>query len=120
MATVHVIDVMDGNTLAISPPWHLGTAEGYLVRIRGMHTDPLSEPKGQVARYKLTLLLLGTWVQIRQTGELDGRAQVCDVFYQGRPIQMHFPEYDEERFAYVTAVHASSLPAEAVSSELTD
>ncbi len=96
MATVHVVDVRDGNTLAVSPPWRLGTQQGNLVRVKGMRLSPLSAPGGQLARYKLTLLLLGAVVQIVNTEGIHDDALVCEVVYQGQSLLTHFPEYVEE------------------------
>lgn len=92
METVRVIDIVNSNTLAISPPWDIGSAQGNLIRIRGLHAEPLAVSKGQIARCTMTLMLLGTWVQVRHEGVLDGPALVCDVLYHGHPIGVHFPE----------------------------
>ena len=96
METVRVVDVMSGNVIAISPSWHIGTEQGCLVRIKGLHVAPLSTPQGQLARSKLTLMLLGAWVQVLQTGVVEEHVLVCDILYQGCPIQTHFPEYAKE------------------------
>lgn len=95
MDTVNVVDVMDGNTIAVSPPWRFGMQQGHLVRIRGMRPHDMSASQGRIARCKLTLTLLGTRIQIAPTGAIEGHALVCDVMYQGHPLQTHFVEYAE-------------------------
>lgn len=95
METVRVVEVTDGNTLATSRPWQFGSNQGNLIRIKGLAASPLDVPQGQMAKCKLTLLLLGSCVDIEPTNIIDGQALVCEVHFQGRSIPSHLPEYAE-------------------------
>ncbi len=94
MNTLSVVDVYDGNTLVVFPAWELGGHKGNLVHIHGLSAPPLEETKGALARTKLTLLLIGCQVHIGDTYGIQGASLDCDVYYSGRHLAKHLPEYE--------------------------
>jgi hypothetical protein len=96
MNTLSVVDVYDGNTLVVFPAWELGGHKGNLVHIHGLGAPPLEESKGALARTKLTLLLIGCQVHIGDTYGIHGASLDCDVYYSGRHLAKHLPEYEVE------------------------
>lgn len=101
MHTVTVVEVVDGNTLAVWPPWNYGGRKGNLVQIHGLAAPPLDQARGELARCKLLLLVMGSLVQIRGVHGLSEDALICDVLYRGRDVADHLPEY---------IVHPESIP----------
>ncbi|MCC6490364.1 MAG: hypothetical protein IT364_22965 [Candidatus Hydrogenedentes bacterium] len=93
MHTVMVTDVLDGNTLAVWPPWDLSGQKGNLVSIHGLAAPPLNHDLGDLARRKLMFLVIGTPVQIMSIQGLTDNTLLCDVFYSGRTVIDHLPEY---------------------------
>ena len=93
MHTVTVTDVVDGNTLVVWPPWDVSGQKGNLVSIRGLAAPPLSHDLGELARRKLMFLVIGTPVQIATIQGMAENSLVCDVFYSGRNVVDHLPEY---------------------------
>lgn len=93
MHTVMVTDVLDGNTLVVWPPWDLSGQRGNQISIHGLAAPPLNHDLGDLAKRKLMFLVIGTPVQIMSVQGLTENALLCDVFYSGRNVVDHLPEY---------------------------
>lgn len=96
MDTLSVVDVYDGNTLVVNPAWEQDGRKGNLVHIHGICAPSLHQTKGPLARTRLTLLLIGCQVHIGDTYGFHGNSLDCDVYYNGRHLTQHLPEYTVE------------------------
>jgi hypothetical protein len=93
MDFVRVVEVVDGNTVAVSPSWKYEGVKGQLVRINGLGIPKGGEVKQEIARCKLMFLVSSSVIGITR---IHGRADdvlVCDVEYSGRNITEHMYEY---------------------------
>ncbi len=88
-----VVQVLDGNTVSVWPPLDHEGSQGNIIRIRGMASPPLSHPRGELARARLTLCILGSVVHVGGVEGVSHGAFLCEVQYCGRNLIQHFPEY---------------------------
>ena len=95
MTVVNVIDVLDANTLMVSPAWHVNGATGHLVRIHGMAAPDVRTREGQKARSKVAIQLLGSLLTVRRIHSPEGTVLPCELEYMGLPLRTYFPEYAE-------------------------
>lgn len=96
MDTRSVVDVYDGNTLVVYPAWEQDGRKGNFVHLHGLAAPTLDQPKGPLARTKLTLLLIGCQIQVGGIYGFYGNSLDCDVYYSGRHLAQHLPEYEVE------------------------
>ena len=67
----------------------------YSVKIAGCYAPGINESEGQVARDKLSGLVLGRYVELKGARNVDNGQLVCDVFFPGVNLTAYFPEYAE-------------------------
>jgi len=93
MDFVRVVEVVDGNTLAVSPSWKYRGHKGQLIRINGLGIPNGGSIQEGIARCKLLFLVSGSVVGITKIHGRSQDALVCDVEYSGRNITEHLYEY---------------------------
>ena len=93
MAAFKVVSVIDGNTFDVSPQWQWNGDSGSRVRPTGYDAPELVMPGGQVAKDKLSRLILGQNVELRTAYRIDRARLVCDVYVRGKNLADYFPEY---------------------------
>ena len=93
MSEFKVINVIDGDTFDVTPQWRWNGNTGSRVRPTGYDTPELNALGGQIARDKLTRLILGRQVELGSGHTIDHGRLVCDVYFQGKSLADYFPEY---------------------------
>ena len=78
-----VTEVIDGDTIVVSPDWkHIGRT-GSRVRLSGVHAPELNTPEGQRAKERLSHFLLNQMVELRNASIFSYGRLVCEVFLNG-------------------------------------
>ena len=93
MSTFTVTTIIDGDTFEVTPNWQWNGETGTRVRPTGYDAPELGSYGGQVAKDKLSNLILGKKVDLREAHKIDRGRLVCDVFFNGRNLADYFPEY---------------------------
>lgn len=93
MSSFTVTAIVDGDTFDVSPNWQWGGQTGSRVRPAGYDATELNIFGGQSAKDKLSNLILGQQVELREAHTIDRGRLVCDVYYQNRNLASYFPEY---------------------------
>lgn len=93
MSTFKVTTVIDGDTFDVSPQWKWNEQTGTRVRPAGYNAPELHKPGWQTAKDKLSRLILGQEVELRNPHTIDRGRLVCDVYYRGKNLAEYFPEY---------------------------
>jgi len=90
-----VTKVIDGGLFEVSPDWrwHHTKAYGKCVRPTGYYSPEKGEQGYQEAKDKLTGLILGEKVVLKDQIGLIYGILICDVEYKGRNLADYFPEY---------------------------
>jgi endonuclease YncB( thermonuclease family) len=88
-----VTNVIDGDTFDVSPKWKWDDKEGSTVRANGYNTPEESQPGYQAAKDKLTSLILGEQVELKNPVSVTYGRLLCDVYYKGKNLADYFPEY---------------------------
>jgi len=89
-----VAEVLDGNTFKVGPVWMYKGFVGNAVRAAG-YSAPEEGGRGyEEAKRRLANLILNKKVDIRAAKAIDDRGRlVANVYYRGKNIADHFPEY---------------------------
>ena len=88
-----VTKVIDGDTIEVSPNWKWNDQEGNVVRANGYNTPEQGQPGYQAAKDKLTNLILGKEVELKNASRITYGRLLCDVYYNGKNLADYFPEY---------------------------
>jgi len=88
-----VIKIIDGDTFEVSPKWKWNNQEGNIVRANGYDTPEEGQPGYQAAKDKLTRLILGKEVELKNPIKITYGRLLCDVYYQGKNLVDYLPEY---------------------------
>lgn len=88
-----VTKVIDGDTFEVTPNWTWNNQSGNVVRPNGYDTPEEGQFGHQAARDKLAALILGKDVELKNAVKITYGRLLCDVFYNGRNIAEHFPQY---------------------------
>ena len=88
-----VTNVVDGDTFEVSPNWKWNNQEGNVVRPTGYNTPEEGESGYQAAKDKLTKLILGEEVELKNAIKITYGRLLCDVYYKGKNLADYFPEY---------------------------
>ena len=78
-----VEDVIDGDTIEVSPNWNWGGKSGDRVRLAKVNAPETHERGGTEARVKLMSLVSGRKVELRNAVSLSFDRLVCDVYVDG-------------------------------------
>jgi len=90
-----VVNVIDGDTFEVWPPWKWRDQSGIRVRPTGYNTPEERQQGYQRAKDKLTTLILEKEVELKNQVDIDYDRLVCDVYFDGKNLADYFPEYKE-------------------------
>jgi endonuclease YncB( thermonuclease family) len=93
MPEFRVVSVLDGDTFDVSPQWQWNSHTGARVRPTGYDAPELDALGGQVAKNRLSRLILGQLVDLRTAQSVDRGQLVCDVYFKEKNLADFFPEY---------------------------
>lgn len=93
MPTFQVTSIIDGDTFEVSPQWKWNGQTGTRVRPTGYNAPELPTSKGQAAKNKLSRLIHGTQVELREGYKVDRGRLICDVYIQNQNLAKYFSEY---------------------------
>lgn len=93
MTPFKVTSIIDGDTFEVSPQWKWNGQGGTRVRPTGFDTPELQSLAGQVAKERLTRLILSKQVELGTAYKVDRGRVVCDVYLNGRNLAEFFPGY---------------------------
>jgi len=85
-----VIEVIDGDTFRVSPPWKWNHQKGDTVRPTGYDTPEKGRRGYQTAKKKLKKLILGKKVELKNPIKITYNRLLCDVYIN---LASSFPEY---------------------------
>lgn len=88
-----VTKIMDGDTFEVSPNWKWNNQEGNVVRPSGYNTPEEGQQGYQAAKDKLSKLILGKEVDLKNPIKLSYGRLLCDVYLNGKNLADFFPEY---------------------------
>jgi len=88
-----VTKIIDGDTFEVSPNWKLDGQIGNAVRPTGYDTPEKGKPDYQAAKNKLSNLIHGKEVELKNVIKLTYGRLLCDVYYNGKNLANYFPEY---------------------------
>ena len=75
-----VTKVIDGATFEVSPNWKWNKQEGNVVRPTGYNIPEEGKPGYQAAKDKLTELILGEEVELKNAIKITYGRLLCDVY----------------------------------------
>ena len=93
MAEFNVISIIDGDTFDVSPGWQWNGNSGTRIRPTGYNAPELHAYGGQAAKERLERLILGKSVELGTAYRVDRGRLVCNVYFKGKNLADHFPEY---------------------------
>jgi len=85
-----VTRIIDGDTFEVSPNWKWEGQEGDTVRPLGYDAPERGEPGYEVAKSKLTTLILGNEVELKNPLKLSYSRLLCDVYFEDKPLHEYF------------------------------
>ncbi|MHC4487695.1 MAG: thermonuclease family protein [Planctomycetota bacterium] len=88
-----VTRVIDGDTVEVSPNWEWNNQKGNVVRANGYDTPEQDQLGYQDTKDRLTNLILGREVELRNPIRITYGRLLCDVYYNGTNLADCFPEY---------------------------
>ena len=92
MSTFTVTSVIDGDTFDVSPNWKWNNQTGARIRPAGYNAPELHTPGGQAAKAKLSRLIYGKQVDLRNVHKIDRGRLVCEVYFNNKNLADYFPE----------------------------
>lgn len=90
MATFSVKNIIDGNTIEITPNWKWGENSGSTVKIAGY--NPPNATNAAFTVSKLNTLLMGKPIELKNPTEVSTNIITCHVFLNEVDISKYFPE----------------------------
>ena len=88
-----VTSIIDGDTFKVSPKWTWNGQKGDTVRANGYNTPEQGQPGYQAAKEKLERLILGKYVELKNSIKITYGRLLCDVYIGGKNLADYFPEY---------------------------
>ncbi len=79
MATFYVTQVIDGDTIDVSPAWQWNGRSGSRVRLAGVNAPELGQLGGLAAKRRLSELVDGENVDLKNPVSISYGRLVCDV-----------------------------------------
>jgi endonuclease YncB( thermonuclease family) len=86
MAGYQVTNIVDGSSFDVAPNWDWQGQTGRRVRIANHTTPELSAVGGESAKEKLTNLILGKPVELKNRVNTGSAEVSCDVYLDGNNI----------------------------------
>jgi len=87
-----VTSIIDGDTFEVSPKWNWNGTTGTRVRPTGYDATELNAYGGQAAKAKLSKLIHGKEVEIREGYRVDRGRLICKVHFKNTDLADYFPE----------------------------
>lgn len=81
-----VTEVIDGDTLKVSPKWRFNGKSGYTVRIANVNAPELNRYGGKIAKKRLSDLVQNKHIELKNKVNLSYGRLVCDVYLNRRSI----------------------------------
>jgi endonuclease YncB( thermonuclease family) len=91
--TQKVVEVVDGDTIRVSPGWAWRGHSGEVVRILGYDAPERGTLGHASARQKLVGLVFGRTVVLRNPIRLTYGRLLCEVYVGGTNVAAHFARY---------------------------
>ncbi len=88
-----VKEVITGDIFKISPEWVFDNKTGDTVLISGYKHPEQVSPGDNSAKDRLTELISGKEVELRDMVMITRGRLLCDVYFKGKNIADYFPEY---------------------------
>ena len=86
-----VTSIIDGDTFKVSPKWTWNGQEGDTVRANGYNTPEQGQPGYQAAKEKLERLILGKYVELKNSIKISYGRLLCDVYIRRKKFSRLFP-----------------------------
>ena len=85
-----VINIIDGDTIRVSPMWVFNNLQGDIVKVRGYSTP--AEVDQPLITKRLRSLILNQEVELKNAGQfnVDSEALLCSVILKGTDIAKYF------------------------------
>jgi len=78
-----VVSVLNGDSFEVSPDWSRRGMTGSLVRPIGLVAADLGTEEGDLAKERLTNLILNQKVELKETIDFRKGRLICNVLYRG-------------------------------------
>ena len=88
-----VTKTTDGDTFDVNPAWRWNDQEGNIVRVIGYDAPEQDEPGYHTAKQKLSQLIFGKEVELKNAVKITYGRLLCSVYYNGKNLANYFPEY---------------------------
>lgn len=88
-----VIEIIDGDTFKVSPNWKWNNETGDTIRPNGYNTPEKGEAGFEQAKQKLSRLINGKEVELKNAITLTYGRLLCDVYIDGKNLKDYFQEY---------------------------
>ena len=86
MDKFRVVEVIDGDTIDVSPNWTWNNQSGKRVRLKGVDAPELGTPAGAAAKRMLILKVANQSVELRNAVSISYGRLVCDVYLNGQKV----------------------------------
>jgi hypothetical protein len=98
MALFKVIEIIDGDTIRITPDWTWNNKKGNIIKIIG-YSSPLERDQ-KFAIKKLSGLVLNRDVELKdaQIYAEESSAILCRVYLNEVDVSKYFPEYHSQNY----------------------
>lgn len=93
MSTFTVTAIIDGDTFDVTPQWQWNGQTGSRVRPAGYDAPELHTYGGQAAKDKLSRLIYGQQVDLRNAHRVDRGQLVCEVYFRNKNLADYFSEF---------------------------
>lgn len=93
MSKFTVTSIIDGDTFEVSPQWKLNGETGKRVRPTGYDAPERNTFGGQAAKNRLSQLILGKGVELREAYRIDRGRLVCAAFMGRKNLADYFPDH---------------------------
>ncbi len=87
-----VIQVINGDSFIVSPPWEFKKKKGLRVQCTGYNKPERHNPGYQEAKKKLKEIVLNKEINLKPIRLSQGRL-LCAVYIDGKNVADFFPEY---------------------------
>lgn len=93
MSIFTVTAIIDGDTFDVTPQWQWNSQTGSRIRPAGYDAPELHTYGGQAAKDKLSRLILGQQVDLREPHRVDRGRLVCEDYFRNKNLADYFPGY---------------------------
>ena len=92
MPAFTVTTIVDGDTFDVTPQWQWNGQTGNRIRPAGYDAPELHAYGGQAAKDKLSRLIGGQQVDLREGHTVDRGRLVCEGYFRNKNLADYFPE----------------------------